>query len=87
MYSKEIRRVDMISQNKNVNRLFLAVVVIYIGVSFGFGFLTAFIPALSELPMYVSLFLCHVLCIAGGNILKFGSLSLTGKLVLPLLSW
>lgn len=51
----------MISQNKNVNRLFLAVVVIYIGVSFGFGFLTAIIPALSELPMYVSLLLSQSL--------------------------
>ena len=51
----------MISQNKNVNRLFLAVVVIYIGVSCGFGFLTAIIPALSELPMYVSLLLSQSL--------------------------
>ena len=51
----------MISQNKNVNRLFLAVVVIYIGVSFGFGFLPAIIPALSELPMYVSLLLSQSL--------------------------
>ncbi len=49
------------SESKNVNRLFLAVVVIYIGVSLGVGALTSVMPALSSLPVYVSLFLSQSL--------------------------
>ncbi len=49
------------SQNKSVNRLFLAVVMIYIGGSFGLSMLTAWIPALSELPIYVSLLISQSL--------------------------
>ena len=49
------------SESKNVNRLFLAVVVIYIGVSLGVGALTSVMPALSSLPVYVSLLLSQSL--------------------------
>lgn len=49
------------SQNKSVNRLFLIIVVMYIGVSLGFGALTALIPALAKLPIYVSLLLPQAL--------------------------
>lgn len=49
------------SQIKSVNRLFLAVIVIYIGVSLGFGVLTSLIPALANLPIYVSLLLSQAL--------------------------
>ncbi|MEY8392355.1 type II CAAX endopeptidase family protein [Lachnospiraceae bacterium 45-W7] len=49
------------SQNKSVNRLFLVVVVIYIGVSFGFSLLSANIPVLAELPIYCSLLLSQAL--------------------------
>ncbi len=49
------------SQNKSVNRLFLAVVIIYIGGSFGFSMLASWIPALSELPIYVSLLISQSL--------------------------
>ena len=48
---------DIMSESKNVNRLFLAVVVIYIGVSLGVGALTSVMPALSSMPVYVSLHL------------------------------
>ena len=36
------------SNNKSVNRLFLAVIVIYIGVSLGFGMLASYFPILGE---------------------------------------
>lgn len=49
------------SQIKSVNRLFLAVIAIYIGVSLGFGVLTSLIPALANLPIYVSLLLSQAL--------------------------
>lgn len=49
------------SQNKSVNRLFLVVVVIYIGISFGFSLLRSQIPFLSELPIYFSLLLSQSL--------------------------
>ncbi len=49
------------SQNKSVNRLFLIVVVVYIGVSLGFGALSSLIPALAQLPIYVSLLLSQAL--------------------------
>ncbi len=49
------------SQNKSVNRLFLIVIVVYIGVSLGFGALTSLIPALAKLPIYVSLLLSQAL--------------------------
>ncbi len=45
------------SRNKSVNRLFLAVVVIYIGVSLAFSLLRAHVPFLAELPIYFSLLL------------------------------
>lgn len=48
------------SQNKSVNRLFLAVVVIYIGISFGFSCLSAYTP-IGDLPIYVSLLLSQSL--------------------------
>lgn len=48
-------------QNKSVNRLFLAVIVIYIGVSLGFSVLTSVVPALQELPIYASLLLSQAL--------------------------
>lgn len=48
------------SQNKSVNRLFLAVVVIYIGVSLGISVLSALVP-IGSLPMYVSLALSQAL--------------------------
>lgn len=51
----------MTAKNKSVNRLFLTVVVIYIGVSFGFGLLTVKIPAMAKLPVYVSLLLAQAL--------------------------
>lgn len=44
-------------ENKSVNRLFLMVVVLYVGVSFGYGLLAAKIPAVSGLPVYASLLL------------------------------
>lgn len=49
------------SQNKSVNRLFLLVVVIYIGVSLGTSLLTSLIPVLQELPIYASLLLSQAL--------------------------
>lgn len=49
------------SQNKSVNRLFLVIVVVYIGVSLGFSALTSLIPALKDLPIYVSLLLSQAL--------------------------
>lgn len=59
------------SCNKSVNRLFLAVVVIYIVGSLGFGILFSQIPVLAELPIYVSLLVaqsliflpCFIYCI------------------------
>lgn len=49
------------SWNKSVNRLFLIIVVMYIGVSFGFSALSSMIPALQDLPIYVSLLLSQSL--------------------------
>ncbi|MCI8298870.1 MAG: CPBP family intramembrane metalloprotease [Lachnospiraceae bacterium] len=49
------------SRNKSVNRLFLAVVVIYIAVSFGFSLLSLKIPFLADLPVYCSLLLSQAL--------------------------
>ncbi len=49
------------SQNKSVNRLFLAVVVIYIGVSLGLSLLRSQVPFMSELPIYCSLLLSQSL--------------------------
>lgn len=49
------------SWNKSVNRLFLVIVVVYIGVSLGFSALGSLIPALEELPIYVSLLLSQAL--------------------------
>ncbi len=49
------------SRNKSVNRLFLAVVVIYIGVSLAFSLLRAHVPFLAELPIYFSLLLSQSL--------------------------
>lgn len=49
------------SQNKSVNRLFLIVVVVYIGVSLGFSLLTSLVPILAKLPIYVSLLLSQAL--------------------------
>lgn len=48
-------------QNKSVNRLFLAVIVVYIGVSLGFSFLTSVFPVLQDLPIYASLLLSQAL--------------------------
>lgn len=49
------------SWNKSVNRLFLVIVVVYIGVSLGFSALGSLIPALEDLPIYVSLLLSQIL--------------------------
>lgn len=49
------------SENKSVNRLFLAVVVIYLSVSLGFSMLTAWIPALQGMSVYVSILLSQSL--------------------------
>lgn len=49
------------SWNKSVNRLFLVIVVVYIGVSLGFSALGSLIPALGDLPIYVSLLLSQAL--------------------------
>lgn len=49
------------SWSKSVNRLFLVIVVVYIGVSFGFNALGSLIPALEDLPIYVSLLLSQTL--------------------------
>lgn len=49
------------SQNKSVNRLFLIVVVVYIGVSLGFSALMSSVPVLAKLPIYVSLLLSQAL--------------------------
>ena len=49
------------SRNKSVNRLFLAVVVIYIVGSLGFGILFSQIPAFAKLPIYVSLLVAQSL--------------------------
>lgn len=48
------------SENKSVNRLFLAIIVIYIMVSLGFSFLSSFTP-LGNLPIYVSVLLPQAL--------------------------
>ncbi len=48
------------SQNKSANRLFLAVVMIYIGGSLGFSALSAFTP-MGNLPVYVSLLVSQAL--------------------------
>ena len=48
------------SQNKSSNRLFLAVVMIYIGGSLGFSALSAFTP-MGNLPVYVSLLVSQAL--------------------------
>lgn len=48
------------SQNKSVNRLFLTVVIVYIGVSLGFSALSALTP-IGDLPIYVSLLLSQAL--------------------------
>lgn len=45
------------SKNKSVNRFFLAVVVIYIGVSLGISILSSRIMVLADMPIYVSLLL------------------------------
>lgn len=52
---------EVMSQNKSVNRLFLVVVVLYIGVSLGLGALSSVIPAIGNLPMYASLLLSQAL--------------------------
>jgi len=49
------------SQNKSVNRLFLAVVIIYLGTSLGFSLLSSQIPVLGEIPVYGSLLLSQSL--------------------------
>lgn len=57
-------------RNKSVNRLFLAVVIIYIVGSLTFGILSTQIPMLAEMPIYVSLlvaqglifFPCFIYC-------------------------
>lgn len=49
------------SRNKSVNRLFLAVVIIYIVGSLGFGILSSQIPGLAKMPIYVSLFVAQSL--------------------------
>lgn len=49
------------SGNKNVNRLFLAVVALYIGVSLGFSFLSPFLPFLAGMPVYASILLSQAL--------------------------
>ncbi len=49
------------SENKSVNRLFLAVVVIYLSVSLGFSTLTALVPALRGMSVYVSILLSQSL--------------------------
>lgn len=48
------------SQNKSVNRLFLTVVVVYIGVSLGISVLSALTPV-GNLPVYVSLVVSQAL--------------------------
>ena len=54
------------SNNKSVNRLFLAVIVIYIGVSLGFGILASYFPILGELPVYVNILLSQALIFLPG---------------------
>ena len=54
------------SNNKSVNRLFLAVIVIYIGVSLGFGMLASYFPILGELPVYVNILLSQALIFLPG---------------------
>lgn len=49
------------SENKSVNRLFLVVVVIYLSVSLGFSTLTALVPALRGMSVYVSILLSQSL--------------------------
>ncbi len=54
------------SNNKSVNRLFLATIIIYIGVSMGYGILSAWMPILGELPIYVNLLLSQSLILLPG---------------------
>lgn len=52
------------SENKSVNRLFLTVVVVYISVSLGVSMMSAWIPALRGMSVYVSILLSQFLVFA-----------------------
>lgn len=54
------------SENKSVNCLFLAVTVIYVGVSLGLGFAAGFIPALADMSTYASILLSQALILLPG---------------------
>lgn len=49
------------SENKKVNRLFLIVVAVYVGVSIGLSVASVFVPALAQMPVYVSILLSQSL--------------------------
>ncbi len=49
------------SESKSVNRLFLAVIVLYIGVSLGLAVVMSLIPAFGNMPMYASLLVSQAL--------------------------
>ncbi len=49
------------SGSKSVNRLFLAVTALYIGVSLGIGFLSPFLPFLAGMSNYTSILLSQAL--------------------------
>lgn len=49
------------TENKRVNRLFLIVVIVYVGVSIGFSVASMYIPALAQMPVYASLLLSQAL--------------------------
>lgn len=54
------------SENKSVNRLFLAVTVIYVGVSLGLSFAAAYVPVLANMSTYASILLSQALILVPG---------------------
>ena len=45
------------SENKSVNRLFLTVILLYVGVSLGLSVVSVWIPALAKMSNYSSILL------------------------------
>ena len=54
------------SNNKSANRLFLGTILVYIGFSLGFGMLSAWVPLLGKMPVYVNILLSQSLIFLPG---------------------
>lgn len=54
------------SENKSVNRVFLLTVVLYVGVSLAFSFLSVIVPAIGNMSTYVSILISQMLVFVPG---------------------